>query len=133
MKRPVHFEIHAEDPERAAKFYGQLFGWEVTKWDGPMDYWLLDTGSDEGGINGAIMKRMGANPDPKEPTPVIAYVCTISVDDLDAAIAKASELGGIEAMPKMEVPGQGWMVYYKDTESNIFGMMEPTPEMKDRT
>jgi predicted enzyme related to lactoylglutathione lyase len=40
MRRPVHFEIHAEDPERAANFYSQLFGWEITKWDGPVDYWL---------------------------------------------------------------------------------------------
>jgi predicted enzyme related to lactoylglutathione lyase len=50
MNRPVHFEIHAEDPERAASFYSELFGWKITKWDGPVDYWLVSTGSDTPGI-----------------------------------------------------------------------------------
>lgn len=130
MKRPVHFEIHAQDPERAAKFYGELFGWKTKQWEGPMPYWLVDTGTDEGGINGAIVRRVGPNPDPAEPTPVVGYVCTMGVDDLDGMIAKAKKLGGTEAMPKMEIPGMGWLAYYKDTESNLFGMMESTEEMK---
>jgi len=112
MRRPVHFEIHAGDPERAANFYSQLFGWEITKWDGPVDYWLVSTGTEPPGIEGAILRRMGENPDPQEPTPVIAYVCTVDVEDID------------EALGKLEVPGVGWQVYYKDTESNIFGMMQ---------
>src|SRR5689334_19629414 len=35
MPRVVHFEIHAEDPERAARFYGGVFGWQINKWAGP--------------------------------------------------------------------------------------------------
>ena len=120
----MRFEIHAEDPERAAKFYSQLFGWEITKWDGPVDYWLVSTGTEPPGIEGAILRRMGENPDPQEPTPVIAYVCTVDVEDVDEMIDKAKKLGGIEALGKLEVPGVGWQVYYKDTESNIFGMMQ---------
>ncbi len=128
MNRPVHFEIHAEDPERAANFYSELFGWKITKWDGPVDYWLVSTGSDTPGIEGAILRRMGQNPDPQEPTPVIAYVCTIDVENVDEMIAKAQQLGGVEALGKTEVPGVGWQVYYKDTESNIFGMMQAMPQ-----
>ena len=45
MGRVVHFEIHADDPERAVKFYRGVFGWDVTKWDGPVDYWLVDHGA----------------------------------------------------------------------------------------
>jgi predicted enzyme related to lactoylglutathione lyase len=130
MRRPVHFEIHAENPERAAKFYEELFGWKITKWDGPVDYWLVSTGTEEPGIQGALLKRMGANPDPQEPTPVIAYVCTIDVEDIDAAIAKAKKLGAVEALGKQEVPGVGWQAYYKDSESNIFGMMQVLPQTK---
>ena len=37
----VHFEIPADDPERAAKFYRELFGWEIKHMGGPMDYWLV--------------------------------------------------------------------------------------------
>lgn len=138
MGRVVHFEIHAADPERAAKFYTEVFGWKITKWDGPMEYWLVMTGvagsgvrgKEQDGIDGAIVKRMGENPDPKDPTPVIGYVNTIDVDDLDASIERVKQHGGTEALPKMEVPGVGWLAYYKDTESNIFGMMEAKPEAK---
>lgn len=50
------FEIPADDPGRAAKFYDDVFGWKVKKWDGPADYWLVTTGEDEEpGINGAII------------------------------------------------------------------------------
>ena len=124
MRRPVHFEIHAEDPKRAANFYSQLFGWEITRWDGPVDYWLVSTGTEPPGIEGAILRRMGENPDPQVPTPVIAYVCTVDVENVDEMIDKAKKLGGVEALGKIEVQGVGWQVYYKDTESNIFGMMQ---------
>jgi len=61
MPRIIHFEILAEDPERAIEFYRKVFGWEIHKWEGPFDYWLVTTGEDdEPGINGAIMsKEMG--------------------------------------------------------------------------
>ncbi len=124
MGRPIHFEIHATDPERAATFYRELFGWSITKWPGPVDYWLVGTGASAPGIDGAILRRMGESPDPDAKTAVIAYVCTIGVDDLDAAIEKAQALGGTEALAKREVPGVGWQAYYKDTEGNIFGMMQ---------
>ena len=119
--RPTHFEIHAADPQRAMKFYTDLFGWKFDKW-GEQDYWMITTGPDsERGINGGLMPRHGENPDPKEPTPVIAYVCTVSVEDLDAMITRAQELGGVEALAKMDM-GPGSVAYYKDTESNLFGM-----------
>lgn len=44
MPRVVHFEIHAENPPRAAQFYQTVLGWDVQKWDGPADYWLIKTG-----------------------------------------------------------------------------------------
>ena len=58
MPRVVHFEIHADDPERAVNFYQDVFGWQIVKWEGPQDYWLITTGpDDEPGINGGLMKR----------------------------------------------------------------------------
>jgi len=41
MPRPIHFEIHSAEPERAIQFYRELFGWTFTKWDGPRPYWLI--------------------------------------------------------------------------------------------
>ena len=44
MARVVHFEIPADNPERALDFYGKLFGWQFQKYPGPQDYWLVTTG-----------------------------------------------------------------------------------------
>jgi len=56
--RVIHFEIHGDDPKRAAKFYEKVFDWKITKWEGPADYWLAMTGEEkQPGINGAIMQR----------------------------------------------------------------------------
>ena len=126
MGRVVHFEIHAEDPERAAAFYKGLFGWSVTKWDGPVEYWLVTTGPDaERGINGGVVRRRG--PRPAEGQPVNSYVCTVEVPDLDDRLAKAAELGAELALAKMPVPGVGWLAYIKDPEGNILGLMQPDP------
>ena len=129
MPRPIHFEIHAEDPERAIAFYTGLFGWQFTKWDGPMPYWMCVTGPDtEPGINGGLMKRMGGGP--VDGQAVNAYPCTIVIPDVDAMFAKAMSLGATVALPKMAVPGVGWLVYVKDTEGNILGLMQNDPAVK---
>ena len=124
MGRVVHFEIHAADPERAVKFYESVFDWEIRKWDGPLDYWLVLTGEDDEGIDGAILKRMGDNPASAGMPPVMGYVNTVQVDDLDESIAKALQAGGTEALAKMPVAGVGWVAYMNDTEGNVFGMMQ---------
>src|SRR3972149_1518157 len=67
----VHFEIPADDPERAAKFYRELFGWEISKWGGPVgggegpEYWMVRTVPTDAagqptrpGVNGGLMRRM---------------------------------------------------------------------------
>lgn len=58
---------------------------------------------------------------------MIAYVCTVDVPALDEAVAKATSNGGTIALPKMPVPEIGWLAYCKDTEGNIFGMMQTDP------
>jgi predicted enzyme related to lactoylglutathione lyase len=127
MPRVVHFEIHAGDPERAITFYEKLFGWSFQKWEGPMPYWLIITGpNDEPGINGGLVPRRGEI----DGQAVIAYVCTVDVDSLDSSIATAEGNGGSIALPKIPVPGVGWLAYCKDTEGNIFGMMQADPEAK---
>jgi predicted enzyme related to lactoylglutathione lyase len=79
MARPIHFEIHASDPDRVQDFYRKLFGWQFQKWEGPMEYWLVTTGPDaEPGINGGLLRRQG--PPAAEGQGVNAYVCTVGVD-----------------------------------------------------
>lgn len=129
MPRPVHFEIQADDPARAIKFYETLFGWSFQKWDGPMPYWLVTTGPDgTPGINGGLHPRMGPKPQPEQA--VIAFVCTMMVDSVDAYVTKATQAGAKICVPKMPIPGIGWLAYANDTEGNIFGMMQSDPAAK---
>ena len=129
MPRPIHFEIHAQDPERAQNFYEKLFGWSFTKWgDGGWDYWLIKTGEKAPGIDGGMVRRMGDAPDPEAATPVVGYVCTVGVEDLDQTVTTALSLGGSLALPKMAIKGVGWLAYVKDTEGNILGLMDDDPD-----
>lgn len=135
MPRVVHFEIHADNTNRCVSFYKGVFGWEITKWESPdpeIEYWLVMTveegdkvnipGKEAHGIDGAIIKRNG--PAPQEGQPTNSYVCTIDVPDVDVYIRKVQDMGGSVTVPKMSVPKVGYLAYCKDTEGNIFGLMQ---------
>jgi predicted enzyme related to lactoylglutathione lyase len=116
MPRVVHFEIPAEDTKRAAKFYNDVFGWNVNKWEGPQEYWLITTGpDDQPGINGGLMARQA---------PGASTVNTVDVPSVDEYIARVQKSGGEVVVPKMAIPGIGWHAYCNDTEGNLFGIME---------
>lgn len=122
MPRPIHFEIPAENPQRAIDFYSKALGWKFTKWDGPMEYWVISTGpSGEPGIDGGLMPRR----DPNQPC-----VNTIGVENLDRTLESVLGNGGLMALPKMPVPGVGWLAYCKDTEGHIFGLMQADATVK---
>jgi uncharacterized protein len=123
MSRVAHFEIHADDPARAITFYENVFGWQFSKWDGPQDYWMVKTGEpDQPGIDGGLMRRMGGAP--TDGQAVNSYVCTVMTSAVDDDVNKAMTSGGSVALPKMAVPGIGWLAYIKDTEGNLFGVMQ---------
>ena len=127
MGRVVHFEIYAENPERAIDFYSKIFDWKFNKWEGPMDYWLIETGgSDKPGINGGMMRREGKI----DGNSIIAYVCTIDVTNLDKTVEQVKTSGGTVHMPKSAIPGMGWYAYLKDTEGNVFGVMQDDTNAK---
>ena len=116
MPRVIHFEIPADDPQRAATFYERVFGWQFQKWDGLMEYWMVNTGpDDQPGISGAMVRRQ----QPGASTTNVVDVA--SVDEVAASIEAA---GGSIVVPKMAVPGVGWAAYFADSEQNIFGVMQ---------
>ena len=122
MPRPIHLEIHASDPERAQAFYRTLFGWQFQAWNGPVEYWVITTGdAAQPGINGGMVRRRG--PAPAEGQAVNAFVCTVDVAHLDATLRALSDAGGTLALPKMAVPGVGWLAYVKDP-GNLCGLMQ---------
>lgn len=126
MNRVIHFEIHSANPEETAKFYTQVFGWEISKWSGEVPYWLIKTGAaPEAGIDGGITFRRG--PAPVDGQAVNAFVCTLGVEDVSALVEKVVASGGSVAMPKGPVPGVGWLAYVKDLDGNILGLMQADP------
>lgn len=137
MNRVVHFEIHADDMERAKKFYTDVFGWEMQQMGGEYgNYVVIKTGPgpdeiaagnvtmENVGINGGMMKRNAEKP--KEGMSPMAYVCIVGVEDVDATMAKVKACGGSQHMPKMDVPNVGELAYCGDPEGNIFGIIKPT-------
>ena len=125
MPRVIHFELCADDPERAVKFYDEVFGWKTQKWDGPQSYWLLATGEEgQPGIDGGLMNRSD------NPLPPTSATNTIDVPSVDEYTEKITTHGGKVVMPKGTVPGIGYIAYCEDTEGNVFGIMQFDPSAK---
>jgi predicted enzyme related to lactoylglutathione lyase len=126
MNKVAHFEIPADDKERAKKFYASVFGWQISDW--PMSNGMVYTAAqtvvtdektmiptEPGAINGAIVERSK-----ETPTPIL----TMSVDSVDAYIKKVEASGGKAMSPKGEVPDMGFYAYVKDSEGNMIGLWE---------
>ena len=118
MATVIHFDISADDIQRAKQFYEQLFGWNIEKFSSsPQDYYIIETqtATGEKGITGGIAKRE------KDYQKITNF---IQVDSIDESIAKVKELGGHIIEPKTAIPTVGHIAGCKDTEDNIFGLIE---------
>jgi predicted enzyme related to lactoylglutathione lyase len=119
----VHFEIPAKDPQRASAFYTKAFGWAINQFPG-FEYWSLGTTSSDkngtptspGAINGGMGKKGVMAPE--------NVTVTVSVADIDSALAKIKDLGGEQVGQKMPVGDMGWSAYFEDTEGNIIGLWQ---------
>lgn len=128
MNRVTHFEIQADDLERAQKFYQTVFGWKIEKWmskekDG-MDYWGFITGDSVPGINGGLYER------PKDEDKFYLFDATIEVADIDEAVKSIKKNGGTIIREKSELKDVGWFATAKDTEGNRFGLMQAVEKPK---
>jgi len=120
--RVVHFELPADDMERARSFYAEAFGWTLN----PMpefNYALVVTTAvgpdgaptDPGAINGGMAPRG---------TPISSTLITIEVDDIDAALGTVEKLGGKRLREKTPVGGMGFTAYFTDPEGNVVGLWQ---------
>ncbi len=117
MPRVVHFEIYADDLDRAEKFYTETFGWTVDRLEGEgFVYHMVNTGEEPAqGINGGLIQR----PDPGAVINII-----LDVPSVDEYTARITQAGGILLAPKFAVPGVGYAAYFRDTEGNPFGIFQ---------
>jgi predicted enzyme related to lactoylglutathione lyase len=120
MGRVTHFEINAEDPERAIKFYRDALGWTIEKWGGPIEYWLVMTGDEKTpGIDGAIMRGGKRG---------MGTYNTIEVDSIQDSLAAVIKSGGKKLSEIDTITGVGILCYCEDTEGNKFGLMHTEPK-----
>ena len=127
MPRVIHFEIVADKPERAMKFYKEVFGWEFNKWDGSQEYWLVKTGEDnQPGINGGLTPKMN----PESGNTGGRVTNTIDVPNIDDFSKKVSKEGGKILRPKMAIPGIGYLAICEDTEGISFGIIQTDRDAK---
>jgi uncharacterized protein len=117
MSTFVHFDVPADNPERAKQFYEQIFGWNITPIPGPMEYYEIQTKDDDGSIG--LAGGMGSRGAPEQK--ITNYIGVSSVDEY---IEKVKQHGGTIIMPKMPVPGFGYLATFQDTEGNTLGLWE---------
>jgi predicted enzyme related to lactoylglutathione lyase len=118
MATIIHFDISADDLQRAKNFYEKLFGWSFTKFPNTaQEYYLIDTNTSPGekGITGGMAKR-------EKPYQKITNF--IQVNSIDESMADVLKLGGQIIEPKTAIPTIGLIAGCKDTEDNIFGLIE---------
>jgi len=113
--RIIWFEIPADNPERARKFYGGLFGWKIEPFPGMEAYWHIDTGGGDDTPDGGLMTRQH----PQQP--ITNYINVASVTRSAARVVK---LGGKICKPKTAVPKMGYFAVCRDTEDNEFALWE---------
>ncbi len=113
----AHFAIHADDCQRARRFYEAVFGWTFQPW-GPPNFWRIFTSP--GAIHGALQERR----EPVTGAGMIGFECSISVEDVHATAAAIEEHGGTVTLPPFEIGGVGTLVMFQDTEGNVAGAMQ---------
>ena len=129
MDKVQHFEIPADDTNRAKQFYTDTFGWNMQDWPMPdgSTYVGVLTGptdtkehkpAESGFINGGMFKRGG------ESFPITSPVITVVVENIEKSLEKVKANGGSVIAPTQEVPEMGLYAYIKDTEGNVMGVWQ---------
>jgi predicted enzyme related to lactoylglutathione lyase len=122
MPKFIHIDISADDPRRAADFFSKVFGWSAQKLEGPVPYWLLRTSSaaqDSSAVGAGIGRR-------EEPWQSVTP--TIDVPSADEYTDKITAAGGKIVQAKTLIPGVGHLVTFKDTEGNVFAILQPVAD-----
>lgn len=111
-------ELHTGDVDGAKSFYGEVFGWKSADMDvGEIVYTIFKRDGDVDA--GGLMKNPGDGQGPA------AWMTYLATDDVDATVAKATELGATVHMPGDDVPGVGRIAVLSDPAGAMFGLFKP--------
>lgn len=120
----VHFEIEADDINRAQQFYQEIFGWKIVRVPDPkMEYYIAYTTEVDdkympktpGAINGGLQKRSSHG---------AGTVLVINVPDLNATLTQIQAQGGKIIMPQTQVADMGLYARVTDSEGNLIGVWQ---------
>jgi predicted enzyme related to lactoylglutathione lyase len=122
MDKVVHFEIPADDLERAQTFYTGVFGWETGSIPA-MDYVIVrsvavdehQVPKEPGAINGGMLQRHA---------PITAPILMVQVTSIDEAARRIRQSGGDVVREKRPVGNFGFAAYFRDTEGNVLGLWQ---------
>jgi uncharacterized protein len=113
----AHFAIHADDCERAKRFYETVFSWRFQPW-GPPGFWLIHTSP--GAVGGSLQQRQH----PVNGRGMIGYECTIGVEDVRAIAVAVEKAGGKVVMKPFLIERVGTLIQLEDTEGNAVSAMQ---------
>jgi predicted enzyme related to lactoylglutathione lyase len=134
MNPVVHFEMPADDRNRMAEFYSNVFGWETKFFGEEMGNYVTvsTTETDENGmikmpgaINGGFFPKNENMPN-NNPSIVIA------VDDIQEHVKKISEAGGNVLGEPVDIPNVGLYVSFRDTEGNVCSILQPVMTVREK-
>lgn len=115
----VHFAIHADDVERARRFYENVFGWTFEAW-GPPGFYNISTGTeDRPGIRGALHGRQ----EPLTGSGTRGFTCTVAIEDLAGTRQRVTDNVGTIVLEELEIPTVGRLTHFLDTEGNEVAAM----------
>lgn len=113
----AHFAIHADDCERAKRFYETVFGWKFQPW-GPPGFWLIETS--KGAVGGSLQQRQQA----VSGRGMIGFECTIGVEDARSTASSVEKAGGTVVMKPFLIERVGTLIQFQDTEGNSVSAMQ---------
>jgi hypothetical protein len=116
MPNLYHFAINADDVPRARRFYERVFAWTFNAW-GPPKFYMIEGA----GISGSLQGRRELVPGQS----TIGFECTIAVPSVDDTHAAVLAAGGRVVMQKSIIVGVGALMFFADTEGNVFGAIQP--------
>ena len=110
-------ELATSDTTTAGDFYSTIFGWgKNVQQMGPMTYTSF--------MNGERPAGGMYQPPPEMASVPPHWLAYFAVDDTDATVAKAGELGGKTIAPPMDIPGTGRFAILQDPQGAVFGVIK---------
>jgi len=117
-----HIEIASSNPDVAAKFYKELFGWSLFQFP-ESGYRFFQPSS---GATGAVVPT-GQTYFNFQPDTVLVY---ISTDNVTASLEKAQGLGATVVLPETAIPGTGDFGVFQDPTGNFIGLYKPLQQQQ---